>query len=192
MRIWDNWIKTHHAKYPSEDFIRFVAKYYYAVQVPYRRNVRFLEIGCGAGRHCFYLDAEGFTAIGIDSSEEAIRLAKERRHGKGLPRFDCSENLNWFDIDCIVDNKCLTHNSKTKAKRIIQQAYARLKPGGLFYSRTFERISPELLHGLKVRLTARKEIESLYAPFTIESVYRLQEFKDGLVNCELVIIGRKV
>lgn len=35
-----------------------------------------LDLGCGMGRHCIYLAAEGFRVIGVDISTSALKTAK--------------------------------------------------------------------------------------------------------------------
>ena len=39
---------------------------------------RVLDIGCGAGRHCLYLQKNGFKVVGIDNSPLAIKVSKLR------------------------------------------------------------------------------------------------------------------
>jgi SAM-dependent methyltransferase len=39
---------------------------------------RVLDLGCGAGRHCLYLQRKGFDMTGIDSSPLAIRTCRLR------------------------------------------------------------------------------------------------------------------
>lgn len=45
------------------------------------RGRRALDFGCGAGRSTRFLVAHGFQAIGVDISEEMVRLARERDTG---------------------------------------------------------------------------------------------------------------
>ncbi|HEY0460911.1 MAG TPA: class I SAM-dependent methyltransferase [Pyrinomonadaceae bacterium] len=51
-----------------------------------RARGRILDIGCGAGRHSLYLQAEGFDATGIDNSPGAIKVCKLRGLKKALVR----------------------------------------------------------------------------------------------------------
>jgi SAM-dependent methyltransferase len=37
-----------------------------------------LDIGCGAGRHCLYLQGKGHDVLGIDTSPLAIKICKLR------------------------------------------------------------------------------------------------------------------
>lgn len=41
---------------------------------------RVLDLACGAGRHSIYLNQLGFDVIGIDLSEESIKIAKRNRN----------------------------------------------------------------------------------------------------------------
>jgi SAM-dependent methyltransferase len=40
---------------------------------------RVLDVGCGAGRHCLYLQRKGFDVVGIDPSPLAVTVCKLRR-----------------------------------------------------------------------------------------------------------------
>lgn len=39
---------------------------------------RVLDIGCGAGRHCLYLQSKGLDVTGIDTSPGAVQLCRQR------------------------------------------------------------------------------------------------------------------
>lgn len=39
---------------------------------------RVLDVGCGAGNHCLYLQEKGFDVLGLDSSEGAIAVCLQR------------------------------------------------------------------------------------------------------------------
>ncbi len=52
---------------------------------------RVLDIGCGAGSHCLYLDRKGVESTGLDSSPGAIETARKR----GVPRAVCADILSF-------------------------------------------------------------------------------------------------
>jgi SAM-dependent methyltransferase len=43
---------------------------------------RVLDVGCGAGRHCLYLQGIGVDVTGLDNSELALRVCRERGVGR--------------------------------------------------------------------------------------------------------------
>src|SRR3989338_8626816 len=74
--IWENVYQNHSwGKYPAEDLIRFIARYFYSVEN--RGAIKILEIGCGPGPNLCYLARERFTPYGIDISKTAINRARK-------------------------------------------------------------------------------------------------------------------
>jgi SAM-dependent methyltransferase len=55
-----------------------------------------VEFGCGEGRNAIYLAKRGIDVVAIDSSEVAIRNAKDKTEGLNNVRFICS---NFLSID---------------------------------------------------------------------------------------------
>ncbi|RJR30245.1 class I SAM-dependent methyltransferase [Candidatus Microgenomates bacterium] len=66
-------------EWPSEDIIRFHKKYVNG------KAKRIVDLGCGAGRHCFYFGALGHEVWGIDISSTGIKKAKEINQVYKLP-----------------------------------------------------------------------------------------------------------
>lgn len=129
-------------KYPGEDLIRFIARNFY--QEPDRSAVKILEVGCGTGANLWYLAREGFSCFGIDGSQTAIEIAKDRLDTEvaGWPgELRCGDiiNLPYEDdqFDAVVDIEALSCNSFDDSKRIYAEMQRVLKPGGKLYSRTF-------------------------------------------------------
>ncbi len=50
------------------------------------QGARVLDLGCGWGRHAFLLDEAGFEVTGVDISEAALGLARERGRASGEGR----------------------------------------------------------------------------------------------------------
>lgn len=126
-------------KYPPEELIRFVGRHYYSV--PDRKTVRILEVGCGEGANVWFLAREGFDAYGIDGSPTAIAKAERRLQAEGLTaRLHVGDiiALNavypsaWFDA--VVDVACLQHNGMRALRKIVDQVWGVLKPGGRVFS----------------------------------------------------------
>lgn len=117
--VWDKANLGSQARYPSLEFVRFVARRYFGSS---RSGVRFLDIG--SGRHApntRFLEDHGFTVTAIDSS--AIALAHIRADVRDV---DIPEE----SFDCVLDHNTLCHIENPPMGKIRQW----LKPGGMFFS----------------------------------------------------------
>lgn len=69
--------------YPNEELVRFVSKYLRKqVGIAEFKNVasnveKFLDVGCGIGRHVIYGKNMGYDVYGIDLASEAINYARD-------------------------------------------------------------------------------------------------------------------
>lgn len=137
-RQWDQvYNQKGMAQYPDNMLIRFVAKNYY--NVPNRKDVKFLDVGCGAGASSWYLAREGFSVAAIDSSPVAMENMRKRFEKENLEAFMmCGDvvNLefkpNYFDG--IVDISSLCYIPQDKITGLMSRLYTVLKPGGRFFS----------------------------------------------------------
>ena len=138
---WNNVFKNNKwGKYPGEELVRFIARKYY--QVPNRKDIKILELGCGTGANIWFMAREGFSVTGIDGSAVALEIAEKR-----MQRNKLDVKLTQGDImmlpfddesfDCIIDVECLYANSLEDSKIILNEVYRVLKKGGWFYSKTF-------------------------------------------------------
>lgn len=129
--------KQEWGKYPPEQLVRFIARNYY--NVPDRKNIKILDIGCGTGAATWYLAREGFSAYGIDGSTTAIKIAKHRFEVEELNGyFEVGDftKLNYPDnfFDCVVDIVALQHNQIKDVKIILNEIKRVLKPNGKIFS----------------------------------------------------------
>ncbi|MDO8667842.1 MAG: class I SAM-dependent methyltransferase [bacterium] len=124
-------------KYPNEDVIRFIQKYFPDREA--RKNIKILDWGCGTGRHVFYLAKEGFSAYGAEVSVSAVKITnKWLAEEKLKAQVDKINGLvtpypdHYFDaiIECAV----LQHNRRGQIKKIISEMERILKPGGRIFS----------------------------------------------------------
>lgn len=126
-------------RYPPEELIRFVARRYAAVAD--RSSVRVLEVGCGPGTNIWYLAREGFSAVGIDGSETALRQARERLVADDLDAHlirgdiaDLEESAEPGSFDAVIDVAAIQHNRLDAVRRCLAGIRASLAPGGAFFS----------------------------------------------------------
>ncbi len=126
--------------YPNESLIQFVSANYFAIPQKARNQVKILEIGCGSGANLWMLAKEGFDTYGLDSSEEALRLASDHllskwgvsaklEHGSFL-------NLPYADnyFDAVLDIVSLQHLDLTSSNTALREIKRVLKGGGMFFS----------------------------------------------------------
>jgi SAM-dependent methyltransferase len=140
---WDEIFKTQPwGKYPGEELIRFVARNFYGV--PDRARVQLLEVGCGPGANLWFCSREGFTVYGIDGSQHAVRLARQRLDSEcpgwqgRIEAGDFSEIPYGDDFfDAVIDNESICHNDFESSCLIYREIARVLKPSGKLFIRTF-------------------------------------------------------
>jgi len=115
--------------YPSQELIAFVAA------LNPKSSAVFLDVGCGAGQEAIFLAKQGFAVIGIDQSEEALRIAKSRAQKAGveidwqmgnvleLPLADKS-------VHFINDRGCFHHIPNEKRPQYAAELARVLQPNG--------------------------------------------------------------
>lgn len=102
-----------------------------------------LEIGCGYGR-----DAEEFLKrtdryLGIDISEEFIRMAKEQCPDGRFEVADVETYEFPVGLDAVVAFASLLHSDRDTVADILARAHRALLPGGIFYISLKEGEYPE-------------------------------------------------
>jgi SAM-dependent methyltransferase len=98
--------------------------------LPSGKNLRVLDAGCGTGGLLSLLSGRA-EAVGIDFSEEALRLCRER----GLQNTE-QEDLNaWRPpseaFDAITSLDVLCHRGVGSIEDVLKKFHTALKPGGL-------------------------------------------------------------
>ena len=126
-------------RYPNEELCRFMGRNFFHIPNEKRKDIKILETGCGSGANLWMIAKEGFSAYGIDISEQAISLCKSM-----LDTYNVSAELRAQDMtdiyfpenyfDAVIDvfsSYCLT---KKQGGGYLQKIKEILKPGGLFFS----------------------------------------------------------
>jgi SAM-dependent methyltransferase len=146
--VWEQiFISQAWGRYPGEDVIRFVARNFYAA--PDRASVRFLEVGFGTGTNLWFLAREGFSANGIEGSQSAESIARERLNIE-CPNWNTAPHngelvvgdmlqLPWPDatFDALIDSEAVYCNDFEESCRIYREMHRVAKPGGKLFVRTF-------------------------------------------------------
>lgn len=146
LEIWEDIFKNNEwGKYPPISVIRFVARNFYSAKD--RKDIKILELGAGTGANLWFCAREGFSVYGVEGSETASNIAKERFAKEGLEEYlidmkvgDYYQRLNDFEdgfFDAIIDVESLYCNSFDKSREIIELAFRKLKDGGKMFSLTF-------------------------------------------------------
>jgi ubiquinone/menaquinone biosynthesis C-methylase UbiE len=137
-RFWD---KT--ARKYARDPIGDLAGYERTLEAVARRLApehRVLELGCGTGTTALRLASGVAEYVASDVSAEMIAIAREKADGAGLPQLTFevvqAEAAPWpeghFDVVLAFN---LLHLVKAR-RATLDGAHRRLKPGGLFISKT--------------------------------------------------------
>lgn len=96
---------------------------------------KFLDIGCGLGRHSIYMAEKGFNITALDLSEYGVDHLKKWADEKGLNiNTVVSDMLKLpFDdnsFDCIMAYNVIYHTDGEGFKNIMKEIRRVLKPGG--------------------------------------------------------------
>jgi ubiquinone/menaquinone biosynthesis C-methylase UbiE len=90
---------------------------------------RLLDVGCGGGSHTAAFAAAGWDTVGIDVSEEQLRLARERGCEAVLGR---AESLPFDDASFEAVVSMWTHTDIDDWSRAVREIRRVLRPGGPF------------------------------------------------------------
>jgi len=158
---WDNVTTQKGGRWsPAEPMIRMTARFIqrrtgidsYDVKRPIERV---MDIGSGIGNHVMYFAEQGLSAAGIDISESAIDIARERAKQRGLDvelEIGSAERLPWTDdtFDLVVSDGVLDHVRFTEAKRIIKEVQRVSTPNAYIFLSLRSTIDSECGRGERV------------------------------------------
>jgi SAM-dependent methyltransferase len=146
---WDQiFAKQRWGRYPNELVVREVM----AAKALFGRQRSAIDLGCGGGAHTLMLLQEGFSVIGIDSSQGALDQARDHCLSVNreissqclLHKYDYIRNpYNGLPTSLILDWLSLTHASRPVIEKVARRTLALLpssSPGvyilGLFGDKT--------------------------------------------------------
>jgi 2-polyprenyl-3-methyl-5-hydroxy-6-metoxy-1,4-benzoquinol methylase len=93
---------------------------------------RILDVGCGAGRVCLYLQKKGFDVLGVDISPLAIQVCKLRgvKNALVMPITKLSSKLGKFDTVIMFGNNFALFGNPKRARWLLRRFYKLTTPNG--------------------------------------------------------------
>jgi SAM-dependent methyltransferase len=87
---------------------------------------RVLDVGCGAGRHCLYLQEQGFDALGIDRSPLAVEVCKLRGfdNARVIPIAQVDHEMGAFDTILMLGNNFGLFGSFDGARELLARFHS--------------------------------------------------------------------
>ena len=127
-------------KYPYDDIVTFL--YRNSPKNIDRKNIKILEVGCGAGNNLWFAAREGFNVTGIDISESAINYVRKRFEKDNLQGNFIVGNFIELpfkdeEFDLIIDRAGLTYLSFDDCKNAMNEINRILKVNGMMYFNPF-------------------------------------------------------
>jgi len=167
-----------------------------------RKGGKILDLGCGTGRLTRHLADRGFEVVGVDFSEEMLKIARRNHRGIKFVYGDMRKiKFSKGSFDAVSVAYSLFHLEKKEVPAVLGKIGKVLKPGGILFL-VFQEgegelyIDEPLLPGKKLflNLYSEGEIRRLLeeSGFNILSLDRKRPEKVGeLPYDKMIIIARK-
>jgi cyclopropane fatty-acyl-phospholipid synthase-like methyltransferase len=133
---WDAFYSERERKIPF--FVHFpdenLVNYFEEQQI---RSGNVLELGCGHGRNAIYFAEKGCKVDAVDSSQKALKWAKEKAKEKNVEVNFIEKNIFELNItegkyDLVYDSGCFHHIAPHRRMNYLDLVKKALKPNGLF------------------------------------------------------------
>jgi SAM-dependent methyltransferase len=128
-------------------------------------NLRLLDAGCGSGRNLVYFLRTGYDVCAVDESSNSVAQVRAlaAQFAPHLPpdnfRVEAVEELTFSDGDFdLVISSAVLHfaRNETQWRRMVNEMWRVLKPGGIFFARLASSVGIEdkieLLEGRRYHL----------------------------------------
>ncbi|MBU2566882.1 class I SAM-dependent methyltransferase [Patescibacteria group bacterium] len=153
----------------------------------FKKDDLIFDVGCAGGTKSSFLVQKGLRVVGIDLSEEMIKIAKQEAPSCDfycLDLFDAA-NLEYI-FDGIFIQAVLLHIPKTHVISALQNLVKKLKPGGFLYIAVKEKRSGQPEEEVK----AESDYGYNYQRFF--SYYDNQEIESIFQEIGLVVVFNQV
>ena len=189
---YKNWENNIYAKrreinsYPYDLVVSIISRLFSSLSTEDKAKIRVLDLGCGAGNNVQFLAEKGFQVFGIDGSQTAIKICKNRFRELGLKgEFICKNfsklpyRSDFFDL--IIDRESLYANDLIETRKVMKEIGRVIKKGGKFISFAYNTYHPEMKLG---RLINRNVYEGYRkgSTFFETGIVRFIDWKDLLKN----------
>lgn len=129
-----NW-DTQHLKYVSTDWIDKPSIFAQKAVKFFPKTGKVLDVGCGQGQDPRFFVEHGYEVIGIDFSDQGIKIAKEKSKGIKIEFrvMDIAELLPFSDeyFDIVYSHLAIHYFDKLRTKSIFNELSRILKKGGI-------------------------------------------------------------
>lgn len=117
--------KKHLSIWPWSDLVSLVNRYVDSK----KKQIRILELGCGAGANIPFFIKKGFKYYGIDGSKTIVKNIKNKfpEIKDNIIVGDFTNEVNFKGkFDLIIDRASLTHNSTPEVKKCVEIIYNKM------------------------------------------------------------------
>jgi ubiquinone/menaquinone biosynthesis C-methylase UbiE len=136
---------------------------------------RVLDIGSGPGENTIFLAEQGFSAVGIDFTPEAVEIARDRAAQHEVDAefvqgnvLDLEQFFEANSFDYVIDSGLFHSIRPEDLDQFVRQVRHVLKPGGVYYILCFSDKEPP---GFGPRRLSKRMIrEALEPGFVIEYI----------------------
>ena len=189
--------------------------YYLASRWKNNGVTRFLDLGCGIGRHSIFFAMEGFDVCAFDLSQNGIAKLKDEADKREL-KIDTSIGdmckLPYEDsfFNCVLAYNVIYHSDKMGTERVISEIKRVLKPGGEAYitfnsknNSSFKNPSNKHIDentiiktegneaGIPHYYVDEEEVRRLLTDFEIVKMNHVEEIGDGWRSWHYYVLLRK-
>ena len=161
-----------------------------------KKDLKILDVGCGAGFLSNRLALESYRVTGVDLSEDSLRIAK-KYDKTGAVEYQIADanqlpfKNNQFDVVTAMD--FLEH--VTNPQEIITEISRVLSPGGLFFFHTFNRnLLSHLVIIKMVEWLVKNTPKNMHVPNLFIKPQELMEYcrQNGMSICKMTGIRPKL
>lgn len=135
------------------------------------RGGHILDLGCGRGEFLELLVEKGFRAEGVDLNAEMVSSCRDK--GLAAEQGDILENLAArpdASLDGVFSSQVIEHLSPAALRRLVELAYAKLRPGGRILLETVNPLSVfALVHIYFLDMTHRLPVHPQALQFLMEA-----------------------
>ena len=111
-----------------------------------KKNPKTIELGCGNGRDAAEIVKYTSDYLGIDLSNELIKIAKKKLHDKYFKVADIESFKFPQGLDIVFSFASLLHSDKNSIKKILSRIYKKMNQGGIvFISLKYDKYQERLI-----------------------------------------------